>query len=322
MGKIFAQPARVPVRPNLFDITPFAGCLDERPRAANATELAAYLYEIAERRGIVIPADATYSPSGVYHDGERILATPGYGADTTVTMETLDEAGDVIRTTRIAVNAKGQMALKAAAVVDACALPKVAKPRKPRAVKEAKPAAQPKPIPTPVCQPDATAALLARLEALEAAVARMSRPVEAGKRQRSEAERRAILRAWRMRREMRERADLDRRALEAANGAYRGALDTLAAANAQIAAARADSALHVDRHALAAAAYGRAMNRADRLARIAIAGRTSRRRLADDLRGAQAEAKAIARRLAAARTTAAAIPAIFHHDSGAVAALV
>jgi hypothetical protein len=179
-----------------------------------------------------------------------------------VTLEEMDADGRVIRTSRIGTDKKGHIGLKAAAVVKATGLEKVRKPRalktKPAAAPVAAPAARPDPIIAPICQPAAAPAvkpaqaanddatggdgLTARIAALEAIVARLARPVVAGKRVRSEAERRAIIRAWNMRRTMRERADLDRRALFAANGAYRGALDAIAAKGEELDRSRRVSA--------------------------------------------------------------------------------
>ncbi|MBX9816055.1 MAG: hypothetical protein K2X76_15260 [Sphingomonas sp.] len=134
---------------------------------------------------------------------------------------------------------------------------------------------------------------------------------------RTAGERAAIVRAWQARRQARERADLDRRALLAANGAYQGLLDQFAARGADLAAAQAEietlraqllqAHAQIDRERErnriaidTEEALMRARARGDRLARHALGQRTKLARAAIDLRGARAEAGVLRRRLAQA----------------------
>lgn len=203
--------------------------------------------------------------------------------------------------------------------------------------------------------PSVAQALLARIEALEAALAngQASQPAaqvqdalpepanddSQPRRVRSDAERRAIVRAWRMRCAMRARADLDGRALERANADNRFILEALhnseervaelerkvIAADARVKEVEAENVASVNRMAaqareavdaarlqsaamerLARAAEVRADNaesRAMRMVRAASGYRTGMRRAGQDLRGARAEARALARRLDEARRT-------------------
>lgn len=201
--------------------------------------------------------------------------------------------------------------------------------------------------------PSVAQALLARIEALEALVA--SQPaapvsiVEAipepanddshPRRVRTEGERRAIIRAWRMRQAMRAQADLDMRALQKVSADNRFILETLHKSEERVAelerkvieakalvdAAEAENVASVTRMSrqakemvdavradmatmerLARAAEVRADNaegRAMRMVRAASGYRTRMRRAGEDLRGARAEARALGRRLDEARRT-------------------
>ncbi|WP_334656709.1 hypothetical protein [Sphingomonas panaciterrae] len=307
-----------------------------------------YLEWLAAKRGIELPLGSVFRLNGIWSgpgkDAELLVPMPGFGVVDVVTMETLDEAGEVERTQRVALAPNGSMTIKADQVRAATGLknkrtaaPARARfPLDPRQAlrmssdemaaycqmtreggagpswsRAADPGAESLPpiaepsdlVPEPSdlagesmelvdetpCNSDSVAsagmpeqvepidvrALLARLAAVEQVVDQLQRqpadvappavgmldtpqrgndvvvPLPRDPRvravianrdqlerenamraaRRSDAERRAILRAWRFRREMRERADLDRRALEAANGAYRGALDVLRKAN-------------------------------------------------------------------------------------------
>jgi hypothetical protein len=200
--------------------------------------------------------------------------------------------------------------------------------------------ADPAPAATLAPETDVVALLAARVAALEAVAANRApvaipapanddtvRPV------RSERERAAIVRAWRMRCEMRERADLDRRALLAANDAYHGALEVIASAEREVTslalalddARTALKAEQTDRDALceernAARAHAATLDRdntalraqlrdatrrADRLVMIATGKRRAAAtaeaacaRAVADLRGAEAERRAVAARFA------------------------
>ncbi|WP_267396186.1 MULTISPECIES: hypothetical protein [unclassified Sphingomonas] len=268
-----------------------------------------YLQWLAGRRGIDLPERAIYRLDGIWSDIGRgaalLLAMPGYGASQVVTMETLDEAGNVIRSQSVTNAKRGGISLSADQVLAATGLTKgrksraskprfpldprhalrmtaaemqaycdaaragesvAAVPAEPAAVIEAAPVDETSTNSDPVAPvleadpaPVDVAALVARIATLEAAVdqlllytlqaappaVEMTAAPDRGNGdavapdQRSDAERRAIVRAWRMRGEMRARADLDRRALQAANGAYRGAVDALGASNAERDAARA-----------------------------------------------------------------------------------
>jgi hypothetical protein len=170
--------------------------------------------------------------------------------------------------------------------------------------------------------PDPTvAALVARIEALErgqtvraaliAAAANDVAPVM----KRTEREERAIKRAWRIRCEARARRDLDVRALEAANVAYRelqaesgknyeraraAELDAAQWREGFQAATDAAAANRRNLHSIGEQLQG-AQRRADRLARVAVDQRKRVARLQSDLAGAKAETRAMARRADDAR---------------------
>ena len=327
MGKVFAHtPAPVaapvaatPARLDLWSVQQGITILSDKPRSASREEMEAYLLDLARSRGVYVPGNAVLSEAGIYVEGYGYtVPMPGYGADSTVTFDELDEAGALVRSSRIGTDNKGNIGLKADAVRKVCAIAKPPKARKAPAKASPAPVA-PVEAPAPVSAPVVAlapvsapsvdvAALAARLAALESTVARLSRPVTAGKRQRTESERRAIVRAWQMRGEMRARADLDRRALEKVNAdclfaqAERDAARHLEAeAKAEAARLRESvtagmftRARLVERHEAALAVADR---RAARMVQAAIRSRRTVARLSNDLRGAQAEARALSRRL-------------------------
>jgi hypothetical protein len=276
---------------NLFDHTQGLPYTAEKPRAADAHEIRAYLEWLAAVRGITIPADARFYTAGIWtgtgEDARCVMDMPGYGVTDTGTMETLDEDGEVIRKVPLATDKKGKLVLTAAQIATACALPKVRKARK----AAAKPVERAEPVSTTSAPSDDVVALLARVAALESAMRTVglavttAKPVaandDAAPPRRTERERAAILRAWRMRREMRERADLDRRALEAANVWARAEVARVGEALEQAANART-----------AATAYKSEMEAA-----CIRADRTEA-----DLRGARAEAAALVRKLEQSRS--------------------
>jgi hypothetical protein len=322
--------------------------LTDKPRAADQAELDFYLCWLARSRGIVIPAGSHTGPMGIIHDNVVILEMPGYGVPDVVTCEILDDAGEVVRTMTLPADKRGKLPMTAAQAKDWTGLETVKKPRKARAAApviaetpiSAPVSADPTPAATLAPETDVVALLAARVAALEAVAANRApvaipapanddtvRPV------RSERERAAVIRAWRMRCEMRERADLDRRALLAANGAYRGALDIIASANKEVTslalalddARTALKAEQTDRDALceernAARAHAATLDRdntalraqlrdatrrADRLVMIATGKRRAAAtaeaacaRAVADLRGAEAERRAVAARFA------------------------
>lgn len=306
-----------------------------------------YLLEIASRRGIDLPTSYSIDCSGIWTGigDERVclVAMPGFERQPLPVLEILDDDGAVMRSSPLVVKA-GAICATAKQLRDWSGI----KPMK-KAKAEKKPVEAVQPVHAPSEPEKVDEALLSRLAALEEAVARLTmdakpramdgRPAvtasndnAADKRVRSEAERRAIIRAWKWRCEARERADLDWRALEAANGAYRGALDALAyrleERDAAIAkaddferiakeqAARADLMAEQAANARqAATAYKREAdemerllivaeeqrinsdNRASRMVRAGTGYRTEARRAGRDLRGARAEARALRSRL-------------------------
>lgn len=270
---------------NLFDVTrdhePYLGPRghkkrNDKPRQPNAREIKAYLCWVAERRGVYVPADADFLANGIWKGGECLLEMPGYGQEQSVTLETLDDAGEVLASQALPVEPKKGGVIWSAADVRKAHGP-IAKPGKVKAAKRAPIAVQmgqPEECPAivapvgaeriadaipahvapedidslsgPEIAPDGLADLMERVEALEARVATLSAqsdatPIGEVQPRRTPAHERAIRRAWAERCQARARADLDRRALEAANGAYRGAVDALAKANAERDAARADA---------------------------------------------------------------------------------
>lgn len=92
-----------------------------------------YLKWLAGRRMVDIPEKALFRLDGIWSGygptAHLILAMPGYGASDVVTMETVDEAGQVIRSQRVAVAPNGTISLKAEQVLTATGLTKGKKPR-------------------------------------------------------------------------------------------------------------------------------------------------------------------------------------------------
>lgn len=181
-GQAPAVPAAThgePLRVNLFDVHVGVEGRDEKPRSATSEEMRVYLLDLARWRGITVPGDARVADDGIYSGADCIVPMPGYGADNAVIMEELDEAGEVVRTSRIGVDRKGCIGLKADAVRKVAALPKVTKPRATKAKAVAVPVETPA-VEAPAA--DATvvtlqatvAELLARVDALTEIVA--SRP--------------------------------------------------------------------------------------------------------------------------------------------------
>jgi hypothetical protein len=233
---------------DLFDVTHGVSQID-KARDATTTERNAYLRWLADHRGIDI-AGCSYANDGVWRgageDRVCVLPMPGYGAQPVATLDVVDDAGRVIRSTPLATDSRGRLALSARQIADATGL----KPaRKPRAagkrvqssaadqspIGRAAPATDPAPIaasPAPAMDTE----LAERVAALEATLVRMGVAIaepQAARPRRTEAHRRAIQRAWDMRRLMRERADLDRRALLVANGDNQQLLERLHKAEAE-----------------------------------------------------------------------------------------
>ncbi len=157
---------------DLFEITTgFQGCQGrgataECPPARNASieERNAYLRWLASRDGVAIPTGATFGPEGIKVAGELIVAMPGYDDPRRATLEVLDDAGNVIRSTPIAVDARGHMTLSKAQVREACGLaPVKAKRGKAATVAPTPIQASPAPLdepapPLPVAEPEAAPA--------------------------------------------------------------------------------------------------------------------------------------------------------------------
>lgn len=190
---------------NLFDVTPgfqtFYGPRgkekrNDKARPATKQEIKAYLIWLADRRGIWLPHDAEYGVRGVYSKSADgfVLEMPGYGQDQCVTMETLDECGEVVASQTLPVEPKkGGVIWDKAAVRKACG--PVAKPAKRKRAKVAAPIPVAAPavepveaqeavaptcdVPEPEIAPSAAPAvdldaITARLDALEQALATLS----------------------------------------------------------------------------------------------------------------------------------------------------
>lgn len=184
---------------NLFDVThgiALPGQNKPKPRPANENEIKAYLIWLADRRGIWLPHDAEYGLDGVYSKsaGGMVLDMPGYGQDQKVTMETLDESGEVVASQTLPIEPKkGGVIWDKAAVRKACG--PVAKPAKRKRAKVAAPIPVAAPavepveaqeavaptcdVPEPEIAPSAAPAvdldaITARLDALEQALATLS----------------------------------------------------------------------------------------------------------------------------------------------------
>lgn len=239
----------------LFDIT--HGQLfpsNDKPRSATDTERNAYLRWLAEHRGVDI-AGCSFDDAGAYRgtgkDCVYVLPMPGYGVQPHVVCEVLDDTGEVTSRMVLPADNRCKLPMTAKQVQEWSGLKPVRKSARRSPVERVAPiATQPQareavsaPCAAQVDNPadisvSVAQALLVRIEALEEALAAATlergamvapaiiKPLsvapaandDAVTRQvRSEAARRAMRRAWRMRREMRQRADLDRRALLAAN---------------------------------------------------------------------------------------------------------
>ena len=102
---------------NLFDVTSgpeqMSGTKAEKPRAANAKEIRAYLRWLAERDGVTIPAQAEYRPEGIVVLGDVIVPMPGYGQSQVVICEILDDAGNVVRTMPLPADKRGKLPMTA-----------------------------------------------------------------------------------------------------------------------------------------------------------------------------------------------------------------
>lgn len=193
---------------DLFDVTiGQAYPCNDKPRAATDTERTAYLRWLASHRGIDA-SGCTFGSDGIWRGKVCILAMPGYGQPQTVTMDALDESGEVIRTSTIGLK-NGKLGLDKAAV--AAVAGKVAKPRgRPRKAVAAIPAPV-APEPVTVAPVEAPAAISARFKVTGAG--------------RMQARRLRIIRAYLA---MRAKRDLDRRALAitvAENASLRSRLD-------------------------------------------------------------------------------------------------
>lgn len=348
---------------NLFDITTGqAFPCNDKPRTATMQERNAYLRWLAETRGVFLPETFAYRDSGIWSgtgdDASCILAMPGYGVQPNVICEILDDAGEVVSRMVLPDNGKGKLPMTAKQVQEWSGLKPVKKAkaaRKPSQRVEPEPVvvsaapeiASPAPVAdaqpvqsAPVVKTADNSDLVARVAALELALARvgvavlLSAPIAANDdapaapaAKRSPAHARAIQRAWDARCAMRERADLDRRALMIANGDNRLLLESLHAAEAKASdferiaiaeATRADQAqAQADNARRAATEYKRegiaaeerALNahaRASRIVGAAMRYRTASRRSAQDVRASRAEARALSRRLDDARRSIAA----------------
>jgi hypothetical protein len=199
----------------------------DKPRAANYDEVEFYLRWLARCRGVIISADACFGPKGITVGGVTVLGMPGYGVQDVVTCEILDDAGEVVRTMPLPTDKRGKLPMTAAQVKEWSGLKATRKPRAAAAPVvipvEAETVPQidtslTAPMTSPAADVDALLDLVTELAARVATLER--RPVAAPTRARTEREARAVQRAWDMRKAMRERADLDRRALEATSAAY------------------------------------------------------------------------------------------------------
>lgn len=115
------------------------------PQGVATMEAIRYLEWLAGRRGMELPGNASYCANGVWikpgKDWECILPMPGYGVAAVVTLETLDDDGNVIRTQRMAVGTGGKVTATAEQVLKASGLtkrraPKASPPRFPLDARE------------------------------------------------------------------------------------------------------------------------------------------------------------------------------------------
>ncbi|WP_374648723.1 hypothetical protein [Rhizorhabdus sp.] len=287
---------------DLWNVTKGCATMASKPRAANLNEMRAYLIGLAEARGFDVSQDVEVDPEGitlgtletaatwegdkrvppVYSTGAVCIPMPGAKARNIVTLDELDEAGQVVRTMRLPTNQKGAVPIKADQLRALVPVEKVkASKRKPAAAKAA-----PKRTPaerraiirawrysralrsaekgnaaiTPAAEADAVPLsgakdhpidLVARIEALEAVIKRMGLAIggEAVETQprRTEREERAIKRAWQTRGAARARADLDARALIAVNAQNRFTLEKLHEADGTIQRLRTEMRGTLDR---------------------------------------------------------------------------
>lgn len=115
-----------PGKIDLFEVT--QGQLrpgTDKPRSATHEERNAYLRWLADRRGVAIPDGATFDDAGIFDPPAKayVLTMPGYGASNMVTMETTDDAGNVIRRVTMATDKKGAIPLKAKRIQEETGLP-------------------------------------------------------------------------------------------------------------------------------------------------------------------------------------------------------
>lgn len=196
---------------HLFDVTPGMQTMVAKPRAADVAEVVAYLQWQREKRGLPDmlmtlewkqPRDwrkgqrycvgATFGTHhrGEYEDGSYSIVMPGANhARERVTFETLDDAGEVVATSSLPIEPKKGGVIWSREEIRAAA-GKVAKAparkaaEKPAPMPVTSPEAENGPVDTPathiapVAAPEAeidpVANLLARVEALEAAIATLS----------------------------------------------------------------------------------------------------------------------------------------------------
>lgn len=217
--------------------------IGEGPRSATRAEMVAYLAGLAEAHGLTVDhrhidmhlhgmtvgeitarggfvEGCNRRSPDTYATGSFSIPMPGYGRRDIVTMDILDDAGDVVRTISLPEKPRGKDVLpitKAQLQTYSGIEPSRKKRAKaisaPVSVDEAAiaPARQPVVSPVPAASPPTIPAaselersLLARVEALEAVIARLgiadgadvAVPSPAG---RTDAHARAILRAWRIR---------------------------------------------------------------------------------------------------------------------------
>jgi hypothetical protein len=331
------------------DVTPMIDGISDKPRDANLAECEYYLRWLARCRGVVVPVDAKFRPEGIVAGcpAAIVLEMPGYGQSQAVTCELLDDAGEVIKTMILPPKANGSLPMDKAQAKAWTGLTTVRKVRGKAAaapvVETPAPIAETVPVAAPTVEtvapasPDVAAvvaALEARIAALEAGRTVSALPAAANDvdvpARRTAREEAAIRRAWAMRCAMRERADLDRRALEATNGAYRGLLDQYAEARAiadsvkndrdaldvMLTAARAQISAADRANATLRQQVRDTGRRADRLVTIATAKRRAAAgdraallRVQSDLAGAQAETRAVQRRFATLKDAVASSPA-------------
>lgn len=251
---------------NLFDVTRGLPVLcNDKPRSATLEEQRAYLCGLARRRGfdpgehfeingngydaprcIIIgecfapelrdyKAGTTTPP--LYAEGSVCIPTPGYGRQPVVTMDILDDAGEIVRTIPLPADKRGKLPITAAQLKEYSGLKSVRGKRQvaqpASIVEQSAPSEAIAPVPQPITPAGDIAAILARLEALERAMASsptvaIAAPVNDNTqpRERTALERRAVVRAWRMRRELRDARDR-RRSIDAVHRGMDAHIDRL-----------------------------------------------------------------------------------------------